>query len=116
MKNLKVLVAVLTTGLLTACGGPPSESVIDEIMRAQMDEAASAFASFGGQTIAESDLPSNNVESVERVGCEEEGSKTYICLVRITMKEGAGIPMMGTEFTSRIRFMLTDEGWYAEEL
>tara|TARA_R110001599_G_scaffold153651_1_gene338962 strand:- start:7131 stop:7523 length:393 start_codon:yes stop_codon:yes gene_type:complete len=118
--NRKTTVVIAVMAMATAlvgCSGP-SEEVIDTVVRQGFDHnpALAMMMGLSGANFK----PSSMVEKVHRHGCNRVLGG-YVCVIGVQFAEPFASSMgwmLGPEgtYNTRYQFVMTDEGWYAEEL
>ena len=98
----------LTTILLMACGGAPSEAdmtkAIDKQIQAEMT-AAKQFMGGAGASMAEKMAP--KLENLKKIGCKEDGEKAYRCDIEIEITQNGAT----NKAPVNMRFIKGSEGW-----
>lgn len=91
--------------VLTACGGAPSESDIQQALQKQTDQMLKTM----GPLAKMSGADNTEIREVEKLGCEKDGDNAYRCDVKVT------VTVAGREVTetSRGRFVKSSDGWVA---
>lgn len=102
----------LTTTLLAACGGAPSEAdmtkAIDKQIQAEMT-AAKQFMGGAGASMAEKMAP--KLENLKKIGCKDDGENAYRCDIEIEITQNGATNKAPTS----MRFVKGSDGWMASK-
>lgn len=105
MKKIGFAGLVLSTLVLAGCSGAPSDSDIEQAMRAEHAKMVSVMAGVVGE--AQAKKQSGEIHSVTKNNCAEEGN-VYICEISIDVEA----PFVGRKTQdARVKMMKGDNGW-----
>jgi hypothetical protein len=103
-------IVILTSVVLTAYGGAPSESDMKEALEKQMKiemNASKSFMGGAGADMAAKLMP--KIEGLKKIGCKEDGEKAYRCDVELEVSQDGRI----NKGPGNMRFVKGSEGWMA---
>jgi hypothetical protein len=102
--------------LLASCSGEPSEqdiaSALDTAMRAEQQQLkglTKGLAGNGAPTPFD-DILDVTISNLEKVGCQENGAKAYLCDIRYTIT-GSIFGSQGKPMAGPIRLINSSDGW-----
>jgi hypothetical protein len=102
--------------LLASCSGEPSEqdisSALDTAMRAEQQQLKGLTAGLAGNGAPTplDDMLDVTISNLEKVGCQENGEKAYLCDIRYTIT-GSIFGKQGKPMAGPIRLISASDGW-----